>query len=345
MMSVRIFASQPNRRSSRLRLSLYAGIALAGIAITGTSPARAAHLLLGASLTGGLDDKSQIAQFEALTGRRLDIVNVPMPWAGPAGFISFNGSVLPWATDVSSRGALPMVSWEPIRVNGGSSAQAPGACPSQLATEPESAPAIAFLHAYARDVAAFGKPILIRPMHEMNISGWTWSLGNNPYCGEVSAADYIAAWRRMVSIFRAEGARNAQFVWCVSWSSMGDSAGTPVTVTYPGDAYVDYAAIDGYNFGGKDGWRSFDQIFRAPYAEIAARTSRPILIAEWASGETGGSKAAWIRAAFASVRANHYPQLAGLLWFNFPVAGQPSWVVDSSPAAARAYRAAVRNLP
>lgn len=349
MMSERTFASRPNCRASRsrTRFLLVAGLvsALAGGAIAGISPAHAARLLLGASLGGGLDDRSQITQFEALTGRPLDIVSVPMPWAGSApNLIDFDCCVLPWARDVSSRGALPMVSWEPIRWNSGASTAAPGACPHQLATEPDSAPAIAFLHRYARQVAAFGKTVLIRPMHEMNISGWTWSLGHNPYCGDISAADFIAAWRRMVSIFRAEGAHNAKFVWCVSWASMGDSAGTPVTLTYPGDAYVDYAAIDGYNFGGKD-WRSFDEIFRAPYADIAARTSRPILIAEWASGETGGSKAAWIRAAFASIKANHYPQLAGLLWFNVPVAGQPRWVVDSSPAAARAYRAAVRDLP
>jgi len=346
-----MFASErdhhPRGLYSLTRLLLRAGfaIALAGGAMAATAPAHAARLLLGASLTGGLDDRSQVAEFEALTGRHLDIVSVPMPWAGTApNLIDFDCCVLPWAKDVSSRGALPMVSWEPIRYEGGGSTAAPGACPRDLATAPESAPAIAFLHRYGREVAAFGKTVLIRPMHEMNISGWTWSLGHNPFCGDVSAADYISAWRRMVSIFRAEGASNAKFVWCVSWASMGDSAGTPVTLTYPGDAYVDYAAIDGYNFGGRD-WRSFDDIFRTPYAEIVSRTSRPILIAEWASGETGGSKAAWIRAAFASIKANHYPQIAGLLWFNVPVAGQPRWMVDSSPAAARAYRAAVRNLP
>jgi hypothetical protein len=337
----------PNPRSSRSRASLLLGagfvIALACSAMAGISPAHAARLLLGASLGGGLDDRSQITQFEALTGHNVDIVSVPMPWAGNApNLIDFDCCVLSWARDVSSRGALPMLSWEPERWNGGPSA-APGACPNQLATEPESAPAIAFLHRYAREVAAFGKTILLRPMHEMNMSGWVWSVGHNPYCGDVSAADFITAWRRIVSIFRAEGARNAKFVWCVNWASLGTLPG-PVTLTYPGDAYVDYAAIDGYNFGGKD-WHSFDEIFAVPYAEIVARTSRPILIAEWASAESGGSKAAWIRSAFASIKANHYPQLAGLVWFNETIAGQPPWVVDSSRAAARAYRAAVRDLP
>jgi endoglucanase len=335
---------QSNMARSRARW-LIAGfvITLAGGVIAGMSPASAARLLLGASLGGGLDDPSRIAHFEALTGRNMDIVSVPMPWAGKPGFISFNGSVLHWATDVSSRGALPMISWEPELWSGAASSPAPGACPNQLATEPESAPTIAFLHRYAREVAAFGKPILFRPMHEMNMSGWEWSVGHNPDCGDISAADFIKAWRRIVSIFRAEGASNAKFVWCVNWASMGTLPGS-VTVTYPGDAYVDYASIDGYNFGGKD-WHSFDQIFREPYAEIVARTRRPILIAEWASGETGGNKAAWIRAAFASIKADHYPQLAGLVWFNEAIAGQPRWVIDSSAAAATAYRAAVRDLP
>jgi hypothetical protein len=345
MMTLAILGKPKSRMAARARFWLAAGcaIALAAGAIGGILQAHAAaRLLLGASLGGGLDDRSRIPQFEALTGRNVDIVSVPMPWAGNTDFISFNGSVLQWATDVSSRGALPMVSWEPERWNG-AALPAPGACPNQLATEPDSAPAIAFLHRYAREVAAFGKPILLRPMHEMNMSGWVWSVGHNSDCGDVSAADFITAWRRIVSIFHEEGARNAKFVWCVNWASMGTLPG-PITLTYPGDAYVDYAAIDGYNFGG-NAWHSFDEIFRVPYAEIVARTRRPILIAEWASAETGGSKAAWIRAAFASIKANHYPQLAGLVWFNETIAGQPHWVVDSSPASAKAYRTAVRNLP
>ena len=76
---------------------------------------------------------------------------------------------------------------------------------------------------------------------------------------------------------------------------------------YPGDAYVDWTGLDGYNWGTNPakprGWRSFDQLFRRTYHEIvgAIAPSKPMMIGEIGSTEHGGSKANWIRDALAAV--------------------------------------------
>jgi beta-mannanase len=297
---------------------------------------------LGATLSGGLDDPSNIPAFQAMTGHRVNIVSIPMPWAADGGFIHFASSIQPWAQAVASYGALPMVTWEPEMWTD-EVAPLVGACPSEIATESSTSSIIQYIQKFASEVAAYGKPILLRPMHEMNISGWVWSVGFNPWCGYVTADDFIKAWRRIVTIFREEGATNAYFIWCVNWASIGTLPGS-VMQTYPGDAYVHFAAIDGYNFGG-NAWHSFDQIFQAPYSAIVAGSKRKILIAEWASAEAGGNKAAWISAAFASIKANHYPQIQGLVWFDEDVSGDPPWPINSSASAAAAYKASAKNLP
>ena len=69
-------------------------------------------------------------------------------------------------------------------------------------------------------------------------------------------------------------------------------------VARPGDEYVDWVGIDGYNFGtAKSGmsWRSFNETFKGTYDIVTGLTSRPVMIGETGSTESGGDKAAWIR--------------------------------------------------
>lgn len=51
---------------------------------------------------------------------------------------------------------------------------------------------------------------------------------------------------------------------------------------YPGDAYVDWTGLDGYNYG--LAWRSFSTLFGPSYADITRLTSKPLMVAEWGAG-------------------------------------------------------------
>ncbi len=121
--------------------------------------------------------------------------------------------------------------------------------------------------------------------------------------------------------------------------------------TYPGDAYVDYAAIDGYNWGSENGtWQTFNQIFATAYAAMAV-TSKPIIIAEWASVEAvsgvdppGVSKAAWITDAFNQKLTSNYLQIQYEVWFNQQPSGNPNWQINSSAAAETAFATAVSKI-
>ena len=57
---------------------------------------------------------------------------------------------------------------------------------------------------FARSLAGFDGTVYLRYAHEMNGYWYPWS---------ADPRAYVSAWRRMVRIFAAAGARNVRFVW------------------------------------------------------------------------------------------------------------------------------------
>jgi hypothetical protein len=302
-----------------------------------------------------------IQTYQSETGRNVNLVSMSEPWAYTGGVIPFDypvGSssgccIGPWASSIaaSAPNTVPMITWEPLEAGGFSSAF----CPASIAAGASDS----FIQVFASEVAGWGAAqvaagqsplVFFRLMHEMNIDGWPWSVNDSSSpCGVTTTAQYIAAWQHIYSIFQAQGATNAKFVWCINDIS---TDGIGLMDAYPGDAYVDYAAIDGYNWGGEYwGWQTFNQIFAPAYAAIVAVTSKPIIIAEWASAEAvsgvdppGVSKAAWITDAFNQLLSGNYAQIQYEVWFNQQPSDNPDWQINSSAAAEAAFVAAITEI-
>ena len=64
-----------------------------------------------------------------------------------------------------------------------------------------------------------------------------------------------------------------------------------------------------------------------------------MLLAEVASSEHGGSKAEWIEEMFAEL-PGAYPQVRGLMWFDYDEANY-EWPIETSPAATEAFAAGI----
>ena len=191
-----------------------------------------------------------------------------------------------------------------------------------------------YLHQYARDAKAFGSEVWLRPLHEMNGNWYPWGgavNGNSP-------TDFAPAWRHIHDIFAAEGATNVKFVWSPNADSVPGGSANAISAYWPGDAYVDYLALDGYNFGSGTGstWRTFGEVFGSGYAAVTAMSAKPLFIAETACSPVGGNKAAWIADMFASIPAR-YPRIVGTTWFN--ANKEHDWRVESSPESLAAFAA------
>ncbi len=198
----------------------------------------------------------------------------------------------------------------------------------------------AYIRQYAQGAAKWGKRFYIRLMHEMNGDWYPWGRGVNGN----TATDFVKAWRHVVDIFNQEGATNVRWIWSpnVRYGSL-----LPFADLYPGSSYVDWVALDGYNWGldphlGNPSWQSFGQIFGSSYNQITALApGKPVMIAETASTENGGNKASWIQKTFMTDVLD-YPAVRSIVWFN-QADGPSDFRVNSSTASLNAFRAVVAS--
>jgi beta-mannanase len=197
-----------------------------------------------------------------------------------------------------------------------------------------------FLRRWARGARRWGQPFFLRFDWEMNTNGVPYSEhanGNRP-------GEFVRMWRHVHQIFERVGARNVTWVWCpnVDYSD----AVHPLRSLYPGDAYVDWTCLDGYDWGTNPaaprGWQSFNATFRATYDLVTQRIAptKPLMIGETSASEYGGSKAAWIADALGHQIPRRFPRLRALVWFNKNADGM-DWIIESSAAAQAAFAAAI----
>ena len=142
--------------------------------------------------------------------------------------------------------------------------------------------------------------------------------------GIASAPDFI---------FVAAGATNVIWAWCPNVTDI--NGGNKNTMDYyPGDAYVDWTGVDGYNWGTTNGgWQTFQQVFREIYPLLAAR-KKPIMIGEMSSAQVGGDKAKWIDEIIPTLRAS-FPLIKCLIWFD--INKEADWRISSSPESEAAF--------
>ncbi len=235
-----------------------------------------------------------------------------------------------WAGRVRARGTVPLITleiWEPGK----------GVNQSKYSMDAITAGTMdSYLRQYARDARAYGGPIWLRPFHEMNGNWYPW-------CGTVNGntpQKSIAAWRHIRSLFIQEGATNVLFVWSPNIHSIPWGTSPPIKAYWPGEAYVDIMALDGFNFGAIGGrnWNTFESLYTGAYREVAALSpAKPIIVAETGCTATGGDKATWISDMF-EVIPRKFPRIVGVVWFNSNK--DRDWRIDSSSASRQAFVAA-----
>ena len=335
------------RRSLRNGLVLLLGVLLLGLvarsaANNGTSSTVHLPLVLrspttapatiywGAYIEGVPWDMSKLEAFEARAGKRVSIVHFGQPWQYRGAMQAFPPTSLLDA--IRTHGAIPMINWGSWHLGYGSEQ------PDYQLSDIYNGRYDAYIRAWAQAAKAWNKPLFMRFNHEMN--GWwqfPWSEklnGNQP-------GDYVKAWRHVHGIFAAVGATNVTWVWSPNIIS---AETTPLANVYPGAAYVDWVAMDGYNFGAEQGnkWTPFADVFGPTYKELLRLApGKPMMIAETASSEKGGSKAAWIKDALEIQLPQHFPEVKAIVWFNWNAEPGRTWLIESSLPAQEAFRAAI----
>ncbi len=267
-------------------------------------------------------DLEEVNSFEQDARAHADIVMWFADWKHVANFDAHQ------AAEVAARGSTPEISWEPWDSTLPLGSPQPGFQLRDIISGAHDA----YIERWAREVAAYKRPLLLRFAQEMNGGRYPWAESTNGN----RAGEFVAAWRHVHAIFDQAGASNVRWVW------------SPVVAKHiPSEQYPSASLVD---VVGVSGFVADRSVFGSPYRSFATAfgpsldalhtlaPDKPLSLAEVAAAQTGGDKAAWITGMFQEVRRR--PYVRSIVWFN--VRKEADWPIESSLSAERAFAAGVR---
>jgi hypothetical protein len=196
-----------------------------------------------------------------------------------------------------------------------------------------------YIKSFAESLTRFPGPVLLRYAHEMNGFWYPWSH---------DASGYVRAWRRIVRIFRAAGARNVRFVWSANPNlyQLPRERLRNLRRYWPGSRYVDAIGSTMINFGGEKHYsvarlsgalRTFHAAFRKPVVLTETNTAR-------------GGRVRWLEDLRSMLHRTSW--IHAVVWSQLPsrgrvqrgsLIGNTDWDVTNDPAAARVLRLIIRD--
>ncbi|WP_285618739.1 hypothetical protein [Actinoallomurus iriomotensis] len=277
---------------------------LAGSIVTGT-PAPGHRVMLGA--VG--QTRQEVQQRESETGHRLEGVRVFRRWDEPL----FDAHQ-EWARRT---GHTVFVSIKARRKNGAKLSW------RDIAAARPGSPLWADMQRQAKEIKRFRALVYVVFNHEPD------ARTSAPMGGP---ADFVAAWRNLVTTYRAAGVRNARYVWTMTGWAFSHNAGhglTDADLYYPGDAYVDDIAGDSYNWNtchsGSGRWESPAELVDPERRFGLRHPAKGLMLLEFGSVEDParpGRKAQWLRDMGQLLTSPAYRQFRAALYWDDQHTGQ-----------------------
>lgn len=271
-----------------------------------------------------------LERFEKLIGKHVSIAHYYRGWES----LADPGLITEFAT-LRARGWEPMLNVNPYFFSqcsaGGKTlyrAIADGQCDQ-------------FLHAAGRNLKNVKKPFYLLFAWEMNNPALEWSIvrtGSKP-------VDFIAAWRRIHTIFKQEKATN--IIWVFAPNTQ--DASVSYDRVFPGSSYVDWVGLDGYNWGTTQPWshwQSFAEVFSASYGQlIRLAPDKPMMLAEVNTTDQGGDKGAWYVEMFTKQIPYNFLRIRAVVVYNEDRTRTEhvNWKVDITPESLKGFTTGISN--
>ncbi|MDQ3075649.1 MAG: hypothetical protein M3Q34_00785 [bacterium] len=239
-------------------------------------------------------DIANLGIFENLMGKEVDLY---------AEFKGWNESFpVELTKEVGERGKTLVIFWEPSFgydeiINGSKDA---------------------YIQEFAQSAKEYKHEVILSPFDEMNLNenDWGYGIHNN------NAEKFKTAWIRIHNMFA--GADNVKFVITYNNVSVPDISGNKIEDYYPGDEYVDYIGVDGFNFG--DPWQTWESLFPITLIDRLSSYKKPIYIMSTAT-LPGPKKSEWIKDMGTGI--HKYPQIVGFIWFNQKNKNE-NWLINAN---------------
>src|SRR4051812_45730060 len=190
-----------------------------------------------------------------------------------------------------------------------------------------------YIRSVARTLATFPGAVWIRFAHEMNGYWYPWSHG---------PVAYRRAWRRVVALFRAEGARNVRFVWSGN-ANLFDGRRKwwrGLRPYWPGRRWVDAVGSTMIDFGGRKHYTVGR--FAPRLRELHDRFELPVMLTE--VNVDYAARVTWLRDLRTMLARS--PWISAVVWSQLPSRGKQhqtgtglvDWDVRRDPASATILR-------
>ena len=271
------------------------------ISIISKNPNPSTTLQWGAYVGDGIND---LSNFESLVGKEVNLYADFEGWSN-----SFPSSL---SSKVGSKGKTLIIFWEPDF-----------GYDNIINSSKDT-----YIKQFAISAKSYNYTVILSPFDEMNLNEEAWGYGKN----NNTAEKFKTAWQHIHDLFISENATNVKFAISFNNVSVPDVAGNKMTDYYPGDNYVDYVGLDGFNFGNP--WQTFAQVFDSAISN-ASVFNKPIYILSTTS-IAGAQKATWITDGLGKT-IKTYTNVIGWIWFN--QGGNSNWLVNSDSASLAAFKA------
>ncbi len=306
--------------------------------VIGSTTSTGTKIYWGANIQGSLYgfssppwDWRPVDTFTSHTGKKLSLLALGSNWGS-----SDNTFPTGAMTTIRNNGSIPFYNWA-------STSTGTATDPNYQLSDIINGTYDSYIRTFAQAAKAWGHPFFLRFDWEMNLMGtypWVQTVNGN------SSGQYVTMWRHVHDIFTSVGATNATWVWCPNAEYNGSFK--PLTSLYPGDSYVDWTCIDGYNWGTNPitpghTWQTFSSVIGPTYTNLTGTVapSKPVIIGETASTEYGGSKASWITDMLGTQLPKSFPKIKAFLWFNWQDKGD--WPIETSSSAQSAFAAGIKS--
>ena len=237
----------------------------------------------------------------------------------------------PYCSILDRKGYMPHIVWEPWYA---------GDQNSMKLSDILSGKWDAYIQKWGKAAGEYGKPVMVRWGHEMNGNWYPWSGPKNGNSPETYVKTYIYVHDMVVKA----GATNIIWLWSPNCDSAPGDGFNLAKNYYPGSAYVDWVAVDGYNWGTSQSWsswKSFDSVFSSAMSQISSYApDKPVMIGEFGCSSVGGDKPSWIKDFFVTVK-DKYPQIRAWIWFD--ISKETDWRFDSDKDSLEAFKTGVSD--
>lgn len=280
---------------------------------------------------------------ESIIGRKYDIDRQFFNWGDdPFAANPTPNGYLKWSSNTA--GHIMLINLVSTKNTGGQQAW------SSIANGSQDA----YLHTFAADMKAWGKPAWFTFLHEPEghicpndtLTGCDLTQFNG------TTADYKAAWRHIVTLFRADHVTNVSYAWLTAayhWSYPNDYRYEPNA--YPGDDVIDWMGVDPFNVVTNKNtgvtnmadWKSLSALI-SPWYAWASQHNKPLMLSAVGSREDPSDptrRAQWFTQAHSDMKTS-YPMVKGVIYYDVNPSFELNndWRIFSGPQAAiNAYKA------